>query len=106
MTALDLPGTLTGRNHPQTSRAAADRVVGRSGTQRRRVFEALAYRAMTDPELQAHLGLGANSERPRRVELRDLDLIQPLGERVVHGERHTVWTLSPQGWALILEGDL
>ncbi len=68
----DRPGTITGHDHPSTSHEAAERVVPRSGTQRRKVLWALSvagFNGLTDEEIQHYLVMNPSSERPRRIEL-------------------------------------
>jgi len=83
---------------PPTSLAAAMDVLPRTGTQRRQVLDALldAYRrgygGATDPELQRHLRMSPNSQRPRRVELVDAGLVHDSGVTRAHqGHAHAVW---------------
>lgn len=66
-----LLGTLTGRDHPTTSRLAALHALPRTGTQRARVLSLLrnVKSGLTDEQMQAALALSPNSQRPRRVEL-------------------------------------
>lgn len=84
-----------------TSYAAARKALPKSGTQRRRVLEALyaAYKASgggaTDVELAQHLDLGMNSVRPRRGELVDTWLVEDSGQTRTHyGSAHTVWRVT------------
>lgn len=79
--------------HSATSRAAAKSIAPRIGTQRYMVLEALKASPMTDEELQAVLGLSANSERPRRVSLCDDRLVIDSGDRRkgASGELAVVW---------------
>lgn len=79
------------RDAPDTSRAAAKAVMPRTGTQRRRVLDYIigcGEHGATDLELQNALGLSGNSERPRRVELVDAELIVDAGRR---RRGHIVW---------------
>jgi transcription initiation factor IIE alpha subunit len=73
--------TLTGRSHPRTSFAAANKALPRSGTQRRAVYDAIANarRGLTDDEIVSLLGLSPNSVRPRRVELVGSGLVVDSG---------------------------
>jgi hypothetical protein len=99
MSAVDEPGTLTGRDHPQTSYAAARRALGRTGNYRRLVLHALIDADMTDEELQTYLRISPNTQRPRRVELVDAGLVQPAGthRRTVTGSWAVVWTATELG---------
>lgn len=96
---LDEPATLTGRDHPQTSIDAAQRFLGRSGTCRHRLMHALATMAATDEELQALLRIPANTQRPRRVELVRMGLVQASDQRrlTAAGNRSIVWTATALG---------
>lgn len=88
------PG-IVGRNHPDTSQEAAQTVLPRTGTQRRRVYDFIADRGdfgATDLEVQRRLDMDGNTERPRRVELVDAGLVVDSGRRtVVDGRRMIVW---------------
>lgn len=88
---------------PPTSRAAAVMAYPRSGTQRMRVLELLAARGTvgaTDEEMQVRLGLGHNSQTPRRRELvlggwvEDGGSTRPTGST---GAQATVWVLTERG---------
>lgn len=96
---LDEPGTLTGAAHPQTSHEAAARTLGRSGSARRRVMQALAQADRTDEELQAWLGMAANTQRPRRVELVELGYVAATGarRRTATGSDSIVWAATDAG---------
>src|SRR5262245_33186997 len=93
--SLDTAG-LVRNDHPDTARQAAQHQIGRSGTARRRVFELLARGGLTDEEIQYHLTMPANTQRPRRVELVDLGVIHDSGDRrrTMSGEYAIVWSLS------------
>jgi len=99
ITELTQPHTITGRTHPATSVDAAARALGRTSAARYRVLAALYERPSTDEELQAALGLGANSERPRRVELVDLGLVAATGHRrpTSTGALSMVWATTGHG---------
>lgn len=100
--AGDRPGKV--RNDAlATSRAAATSVV-RAGSKRAEVLLAL-YRhgPMTDLQLQERLTMAASTERPRRVELVDAQLVHPAtkdGKAVTiphNGRAWQVWQLTAQG---------
>ena len=44
-------GTTTGRDHPSTSYEAAERILPRSGTQRRKVLSVVTNQPLTDEEI-------------------------------------------------------
>lgn len=93
------PGTTTGRDHPQTSVEAAYRALGRSGTCRRRILFALSLSPMTDEEMQFHLRMGANTQRPRRIELVRLGMVTASENqrRSISGSWSIVWAITPLG---------
>ena len=71
------------RDHPKTSRDAAYRAKQRSGTQREKVLLFLESRypdGFTDEELQDMIGMAANTQRPRRVELVEMEWVEDSGE--------------------------
>lgn len=91
--------TLTGRDHPDTSRAAAAGALKSTATNRRRVLEALAVEPMTDEEVQTALGMPPNTQRPRRVELADMGLVEPSEVRrpTTTGAVAIVWKVTEKG---------
>lgn len=85
-----------------TTRAAAAAVLPRSGTQRRKVYDAIldaaerGYGGATDLELTRATGLGGNSVRPRRLELVEAGLVVDTGHRrTAEGTAHIVWGPTP-----------
>ena len=74
-------------DHGDTAKAAAKAIKLRSGTQRAAVLLELLqadlrlWHGETDEELQQVLGLGASSERPRRVELVSMGFVEDSGKR-------------------------
>jgi hypothetical protein len=85
-----------------TTRAAAAAVLPRSGTQRRKVYDAIldaaerGYGGATDLELTRATGLGGNSVRPRRLELVEAGLVVDTGHRrTADGTAHIVWGPAP-----------
>lgn len=84
------------RDGAPTSKLAALTVAPRTGTQRRRVLDAIATRPSTDDELQAALRMSGNTERPRRVELVDGGWIRDSGARRPSstGADSIVWELA------------
>ena len=60
------------QRHSATSRTAAARAEPMAGTGRARVLDQIrswGRIGMTDEEVQQHIPMGANTERPRRVDL-------------------------------------
>lgn len=107
--ALTEPRVQVADEAMDTSRAAAVKALGKSGTKRRAIFDAIvdAYRrgygGATDLELQRLLGIPANTERPRRVELVDAGLVRDSGHRRrADGTEHAVW--EPTHWGLTVAG--
>ncbi len=96
---VDANTTTTGAAHPETSVAAAHRALGRAGSARRRVMSAIVEEDRTDEEIQAALNMPANTQRPRRVELARLGLIQATEERrpTATGAKSIVWTATITG---------
>lgn len=99
MSGLATNSTLTGRHHPDTSHLAALRALGRTGTSRRRVLQALVASDHTDEELQVVLAMGPNTQRPRRVELVDYGYAKATGQYrpTTTGSRSIVWAATDAG---------
>ena len=81
-----------------TSRAAAESVSEVKGWMRRRVWKALnrrGDRGATDEELQRALRMNPSTERPRRVELVESELVIDSGRRrpTRSGRMAVVWTV-------------
>ena len=96
------------RNDPDTSKAAAEAVAPRSGTQRRRVLDALVRfhrQGMTDAELATFLAMHPGSAAKRRGELADVGLVEDCGERRLtpHGCNAIVWKPTAEGHAAVGE---
>ena len=93
--------TTTGKNHPDTSVEAGQRVLPRSGTYRRIVF-LFILRAFpegyTDEEMQSLLAMPPNTQRPRRNELMNDDWIVDSGKRRKNasGLNAIVWIYNPR----------
>lgn len=96
---LDASSTLTGRHHPATSHQAAAAVLPTTSRHRRRVLALLALAPSTDDELQDSSGLGANTCRPRRVELVRLGMAEDSGQRRGNrnGNQCIVWRITSTG---------
>jgi len=85
-----------------TSKAAALAAEPRTGSNRRRVLDAVAAVArdprtvgLTDVEIQRATGLNPNSARPRRRELVMGGWLEDSGRtREHHGREHAVWVLT------------
>ena len=99
---LDIPAPYTGSSPVtrETSRAAAERITVGAETLRYAVLEAIvnAPSGLTDQEQQAVLKLDGSTQRPRRVELLRLSLIQHAGERTTEsGRAAMVWGPTAAG---------
>lgn len=104
----DHPGKVRS-DAPATSRAAAQAIALKTGSIRWRILEFLWIAesgqggviplggGCTDLEIQQALNLNPSTERPRRGELVDAGLIQPLGTREHNGQAWTVWALTQAG---------
>jgi hypothetical protein len=84
------------RGKTDTSVEAAEIILPKTGTLRRRVYDMILRHSdfgATDYELQARLDLTGNTERPRRKELQDRGLIQDSGQRrpTPSGRASIVW---------------
>ena len=91
-----------------TSRDAAARHLPRSGTARHRVLDALGRArgaGATDEELQRHLAMPANTQRPRRVELVEAGYVRASGviRQTAGGDRAIVWTITDAGRAVLAQ---
>ena len=84
------------RDGAPTSKAPGLAVAPRTGTQRRRVLDAIATRPSTDEEIQDALRMSGNTERPRRVELVEGGWIRDSGARrpSASGQESIVWELA------------
>jgi transcription initiation factor IIE alpha subunit len=77
-----------------TSIAAAWSMLPKSGSQRRKVYDAiLEADGLTDEEIETATGLTGNSVRPRRYELLQDGLIEASGEtrKTKQGNAAIVW---------------
>jgi hypothetical protein len=97
---IDPPYTGSQPATRETSRAAAERIKVGAETLRYAVLEAIvsAPKGLTDQEQQAQLNLDGSTQRPRRIELLALFLIQPIGERTTEsGRSAVVWGPTAAG---------
>jgi len=96
---------LVRNDHGDTAKAAAESIKLRSGTQRAAVlieiYMARHTVGMSDEMVQAVLGMGASSERPRRVELCRMGFVEDSGKRVhtSTGREAVVWAVTEAGAA-------
>lgn len=104
----DHPGKVR-TDAPETSRAAARAITLKTGSIRWLILEFLWIAesgqggviplggGCTDLEIQQALNINPSTERPRRGELVDAGLLQPLGTRSHRGSDWTVWGLTQAG---------
>lgn len=88
--------TIVASNAQETSIIAAEAALPKSGTQRRRVYDAIRVCGRTDEELSTLLGLPENSIRPRRTELVQDGFILDSGltRPTRHGNPAIVWIIK------------
>lgn len=92
-------GTPPHQKHSDTSKAAAQSIEAIADIQRKRVFDYIrscGKHGATDEEIQVHLAMEGNTERPRRVELVDkLHLVEDSGMRrlTTKKRKSTVWVV-------------
>ncbi len=88
---LDL--TAPSQSHSDTSRAQAKAIQSQLPHLRGLVYAHIRGRfafGATDKEIQKALGMAGSTERPRRIELMDANLIKDSGQR---RDRSAVWVL-------------
>jgi hypothetical protein len=82
------------QSHSPTSKAAAEAFASRAPDARRRVYDAIQatkYFGLTDEQIQDTIRMGANTQRPRRIELQRAGLIEDSGRtRACHSGQHAV----------------
>lgn len=93
---FDLPPA---QRHSPTSVAAAEAIAPRAGSLRAHVYDWLKARGAdggTDEEMQTALQMSPNTQRPRRVELEQLGLVQNSGRtRLTRaGRKAVVWVVT------------
>ena len=96
MAQLAIDFTAPYQRHSKTSRASAERIEPKAGTKRAEVLEFLRARGpagATDDEMQREIPMGANTQRPRRVELLAARLIRDSGieRNTAGGDPAVVW---------------
>lgn len=88
------PGMVVSDPRDTSAQSAVD-VEPSTGTQRRRVYDAIVAAkdyGITDHELQVDLKMPGNTQRPRRLELEEGGLIRDSGmRRKSQGRDHIVW---------------
>ncbi len=96
-----------GRRHPETSRAAAERALPRTGSKRRQTVEAIARRASTAEEVGDRFGWPHQSYSATVSTLARDGWLVDSGERrqTSTGNDAIVWVLSAEG-RRILEAEV
>ncbi|MBK5204334.1 MAG: hypothetical protein JJD98_02685 [Polaromonas sp.] len=87
------------QHHSATSKAAAEAIEPRAGTQRARVLDHLRDMedcGATDDEMQRFIPMSANSQRPRRQELVKVGLVVDSGRtrKTAADQDAVVWIAS------------
>jgi hypothetical protein len=95
----ELPVGAPYQSHSSTSQAAAEAILPKAGTLRRKVLDYLVGRGVhgaTDEEIQGGLQMGANTERPRRIELVNALLVRDSGTTrpTRSGKQAVVWAVE------------
>lgn len=83
--------------HSETSRAAAEAIAPKIGPMHEQIIEHLAcIGGATDEEMQRHIRMSPNTQRPRRRELQLMGRIVDSGLRrpTSSGRDAVVWTLA------------
>lgn len=86
-------------NPRPTQVRAAERVLPKTGSQRRKVYDTIArnVHGATDDEVATYLRIGLNSVRPRRLELVEAGLVEDSGicRKTPSGHDAIVWRAIP-----------
>jgi len=98
---IEQPHTIVRAHAHKTEADAAQKALGASGSQRRRVYDYIVYMGIygaTDEELQEALSLRVQSETPRRNELERAGFITNSGRTrpTSSGSQAIVWILNGQ----------
>ncbi len=93
------------QKHSDTSKEAASKMKAPAKGLRATVFEhlrSLYPGGATDEEMQRELEIGPSTQRPRRIELVQADLVQDSGttRKTAAGRKAVVWRLTHQAAAL------
>jgi len=96
-TPIDANSVRIGRRHPKTSQIAAERVLSRTGTKRRALFDliqAAGARGLCDHEIEGITGWHTNTSRSTRNGLMKDGWIMDSGQRrnTPQGNGAIVWT--------------
>lgn len=97
-----------GHRHPETSKAAAERALPRTGSKRRHVLALIRRagdRGMTCDEIEAETGWTHQSASPKVTGLRDDGWITDSGVRrtIRSGNEAIAWTLTDEARAALAE---
>lgn len=93
---------------PETSQTAARAIRTRSGSQRHTILSTLDAHPMADWEIQEMTGIGASSQRPRRLELVEAGYVAAAQQDSEVGgpitRKHPVSGLDCQVWRITERG--
>lgn len=91
-------GNPPSQRHSATSRAAASRIKKRIGPLHLQIIKFLTEHPLgaTDEQMQAEIPMGANTQRPRRVELTQLGRVVDGGRRKLTASKReaVVWVIA------------
>lgn len=84
---------------PETQRLAAIQVYPKTGTQRRKVLDALFIEDLTDEQIEDRIHIGQRQSSTRRKELENDGWVMDSGDRRKSkaGADVVVWALTPSG---------
>lgn len=85
--------------HSATSRAAAERIAPMIGTKRAAVLEHIqecGAIGATDEEMQRRMPMPPNTQRPRRIELVEMEFVKASGTTrpTISGDCAVVWVVA------------
>jgi hypothetical protein len=97
--SLNLDFSAPFQAHSETSRDAAKSIEPEAASLRGKVFKVLSvlrmytFNGLTDEEIQGFLDMNPSTERPRRIELVRLGLVEDSGQKrkTASGRLATVW---------------
>lgn len=92
------------QRHSDTSKAAAVQIKSRIGPLHQKIIAYLSLcgsAGATDEQMQRCIPMGANTQRPRRIELMHMGKVEDSGRRELTGSRRAavVWRLVRRGGA-------
>jgi hypothetical protein len=103
-----LPFTGRSPETRSTSKEAAQKAAGGARSVRRLILVTIdrSQAGLSDKQIQAQLRLDGSTERPRRIELKNADLIAQSGEIIERGSgrRAVVWVTTHLGRRVVSDG--